>query len=415
MPPPARLADSAPGATRPSKMNIAILGLTATSYGSLTYLKNFLPRLAKLDRANHYDIFLPADRCAELEVPEPNFRVHVHGWAAKSGAVRVAWEQLIVPWILRAEQSAAVYTTHNLAILLSRVPSIIIVQNLEPFFARKFPNTLRGKTRVWLLRMLSKISLRKSHRVIVLSDWEKEFLVEQFHLPPEKLLVACPGVTEGFRPPAPGSVASLRKQFGIGPPFILAGSRLAGYGNLLNVAKAYASLVKANRISMPLVIPGEVWDAQYIGRVKKLLCTEGCSDRVKFLGYVPHEAMPLLLGHAACFIFPSLLEACGMTLIEALACGAPILCCNRRPMSDICGDAAVFFDGESPEDISVKLFDVLSQPSLAEKLSSRAVARAGQFSWQEGVEKVHRAFLQLAAAPRVASPEVATIPPERRG
>ncbi len=395
-------------------MNIAILGLTATSYGSLTYLKNFLPRLAKLDGANQYDIFLPAGRCAELEVRAPNFRVHARGWAAKSGIFRVAWEQLIVPWILRARHADAVYTTHNLAILFSRVPSIIIVQNLEPFFAGKFPNTLRRKARLRLLRLLSTVSLRKSHRVIVLSDWEKEFLLEQFHLPPEKLLVACPGVTQGFRPPAPGTAALLRERFGIEPPFILAGSRLSGYGNLLNLAKAYASLVKANRISMPLVIPGEVWDAQYIGRVWKLLRAEGCSGRVKFLGYVPHETMPLLLGHAACFVFPSLLEACGMVLIEALACGAPILCCNRQPMSDICGDAAMFFDGENPGDIAAKLFDVLSQPSLAEKLSSRAVARAAGFSWQEGAEKVYRAFLQLAA-PRAASPEVAAISPERRG
>ncbi len=395
-------------------MNIAILGLTATSYGSLTYLKNFLPRLAKLDRTNHYDLYLPASRCNDFDLREPNFHVHPQGWAARSGMLRVAWEQIILPWILRARHTDVVYTTHNLAILLSSVPSITIVQNVEPFFTGKFPNSLRRRARLWLLRLMSELSLRKSHRIVVLSNWEKEFLVERFHLPAEKLILACPGVTEGFRPSAPGSVALLRKQLGIEPPFILAGSRLSGYGNLLNLAKAFASLVKDNRISMPLVIPGEVWDAQYIGTVKKLLRAEGCSDRVKFIGYVPCELMSLLFGHAACFVFPSLLEACGMALIEALACGAPILCCNRRPMSDICGDAAVFFDGENADDIAAKLFDVLSQPSLCQTLSSRAVARAAQFSWQEGAEKVFRAFEQAAAAACIANPKIAAIPPERK-
>ena len=128
-------------------------------------------------------------------------------------------------------------------------------------------------------------------------------------------------------------------------------TRLAGYGNLLNLAKAYISLVKAGKVSMPLVVPGEVWDTQYIGRVKRLLADEGCADRVKFMGYVPHQDMPLLFGNATCFVFPSLLEACGTVLIEALACGTPILCSRRRPMSDICGDAAVRFDGEDPSDI----------------------------------------------------------------
>lgn len=396
-------------------MKIAILGLTATSYGSLTYLKNFLPRLAKLDPAHQYELYLPADRCAELKVREPNFRVHALGWAARSGVRRVAWEQIVVPWILRAQHADAVYTTHNLAILLSRVPSIIMVQNVEPFFAAKFPNGLRRRARLWLLRLMAELSLRKSHRIIVLSDWEKELLVERFHLAPEKLIVACPGVTEGFHPPARGAAASLLQQFGIEPPYILAASRLAGYGNLLNLAKAYASLAKGNRISMPMVIPGEVWDAKYIGTVQKLLRAEGCSGRVKFLGYVPHEVMPLLLGHAACLVFPSLLEACGMVLIEALACGAPILCCHRRPMSDICGDAAVYFDGENPDDIAAKLFGVLSQPAVCEELSTRAVARAARFSWQGGTQKVYQAFEQIPAAHRAVSPEVTTIPPGRRG
>ena len=89
-------------------------------------------------------------------------------------------------------------------------------------------------------------------------------------------------------------------------------------------------------------------------------------------------------------------------LIEALACGTPILCCRRRPMTDICGDAAVLFDGEDPDEIADKIFEVLSDPSLREALSRRAVERATQFSWQKGAEKVHRLFEQLAPAPRAA-------------
>jgi glycosyltransferase involved in cell wall biosynthesis len=395
-------------------MNIAILGLTATSYGSLTYLKNFLPHLAQLDRSNHYDLFLPAAHAGELDVRQANFRIHSHRWAPKSGTLRVLWEQLTLPWILRARRVDAIYTTHNMAILLSSTPSIILIQNVEPFFAGHFPNALHLRPRLWLLRMMTELSLRRAHRIIALSTWEKEFLVARFHLPPHKIIVTSPGVTGGFHPPAAGSAALLREHLGLEPPYILSVTRLAGYGNLLNLAKAYAALVKAGKVTMPLVIPGGVWDAQYMGRVKKLLTVEGCADRVKFLGYVPHQHMPLLFGHATCFVFPSLLEACGTVLIEALACGAPILCCRRRPMSDICGDAAVLFDGEDPNDIADRMFEVLSDAPLREALSRRAVARATQFSWQQGAEKVYRVFEQLALAPGAASRMSATIPPERR-
>jgi glycosyltransferase involved in cell wall biosynthesis len=395
-------------------MNIAILGLTATSYGSLTYLKNFLPHLAQLDSSNNYEIFLPAANAGDWDVRQQNFRIHFQRWAPKSGALRVLWEQLVFPWILRAQRADVVYTTHNMAILLSPIPSVIVLQNVEPLFAGQFPNALHLRLRLWLLRMMTKLSLCRSHRIIAISDWEKEFLVERFHLSPDKIVVSYPGVTEGFHPPMPGSAASLREPLGIEPPYILSVTRLAGYGNLLRLAQAYVSLVKAGKVAIPLVIPGGVWDAQYISSVKRLLAAEGCAERVKFLGYVPHQHMPLLFGHAACFVFPSLLEACGTVLIEALACGTPILCCRRRPMADVCGDAAVLFDGEDPTDIAEKIYEVLTNAPLRETLSRRAVARATQFSWQEGAARVSRAFQQIAPAGRTASCGAATIPPERR-
>jgi len=394
-------------------MNIAILGLTATSYGSLNYLKCFLPHLAQLDRSNHYELFLPATNTYELDVRQQNFRIHSRGLTPKSGALRVLWEQLILPWILRAQRADVVYTTHNMAILLSPTPSIIIIQNVEPFFAGQFPNALHLRARLWLLRMMTALSLRRSRAIIAISEWEKEFLIERFHLPPDKIIVSYPGMTEGFRPPSAGSAALLHEHLGLDPPYILSVTRLAGYGNLLNLAKAYVSLVKVGKVTMPLVIPGGVWDSQYIGRVKKLISAEGCSDRVKFLGYVSHQHMPLLFGHATCFVFPSLLEACGTVLIEALACGTPILCCRRRPMTDVCGEAAVLFEGEDPDDIADRMFEVLSDASLREELSRRAVERARQFTWQQGAEKVYRIFEQIAPVPRAARSGVEAIPPER--
>jgi glycosyltransferase involved in cell wall biosynthesis len=395
-------------------MNIAILGLTATSYGSLTYLQNFLPHLAQLDRSNHYEVFLPAANARDLEVRQSNFRIHIRRWAPRSGTLRVLWEQLVLPWILRAQRVEAVYTTHNMAILFSPAPSIILIQNVEPFFAGQFPNPLHLRARLGLLRMMTGLSLRRSRRIVAISDWEKEFLVERFHLPPDKIIVSYPGVTEGFRPPAPGSAALLRERWGLEPPYILSVTRLAGYGNLLNLAKAYVALVKEGKVSMPLVVPGGVWDAPYIGKVRKLLAAEGCADRVKFLGYVSHSHMPLLFGHATCFVFPSLLEACGTALIEALACGAPILCSRRRPMTDICGDAAVLFEGQDPGEMADRIFEVVSNPSLREELSRRAAARVAQFSWQRGAEKVYQVFEQLASASQAGSRGGANMPPGRR-
>jgi glycosyltransferase involved in cell wall biosynthesis len=395
-------------------MKIAILGFTATSYGSLTYLKNFLPQLARLDRTNTYEVFLPAERAGDLEVRQSNFHSRFSRVVPRSGALRVLWEQLALPWILWWEGADVVYTAHNMAILWSPIPSIIAIQNVEPFFAGRFPNALRLRPRLWLLRLLTRISIRKSRKIVAVSEWEKDFLAERFRLPRSKILVAYHGVTEGFHPPLQSSAALLRERLGLEQPYILCVTRLAGYGNLLNLAKAYASLIEQGKLAMPLVVPGGVWDFRYVGRVKEFLAQAGCADRVKFLGYVPHEHMPLLFGNAECFVFPSLLEACGNVLIEALACGTPVLCCQRRPMTDICGDAAVFFDGEDPGDIADKISLVLTDRSLRDTLSRRGVARAAKFSWREAAEKVHDVFKQLNPMSKTANAGAAPIRPERR-
>jgi glycosyltransferase involved in cell wall biosynthesis len=124
--------------------------------------------------------------------------------------------------------------------------------------------------------------------------------------------------------------------------------------------------------------------------------------------------MPLLIGNAACFVFPSRLEACGHVLLEALACGTPVLCCRRRPMTDICGEAGVFFDGENPGDIADKIRQVLSDASLRERLAHAGPAQAAQFSWRESAAKVHGIFTQLNSAPSAATREAAAVPPGRK-
>jgi glycosyltransferase involved in cell wall biosynthesis len=395
-------------------MKIAILGFTATSYGSHTYLKNFLPQLAQIDHTNLYEVYLPAQHAGELQVRQPNFRTRLGRVVPRSGWLRVLWEQLILPWILWSKRVDAVYTTHNLAILLSPIPSFILIQNVEPFFAGRFPNALRLRSRLWLLRVLTRLSLRKSRKILAISEWERDFLVERFHLPPSKIVVSYPGVAAMFRPPRPESAGELRARLKLEPPYILCVTRLAGYGNLLNMAKAYASLVKQGKVAMPLVIPGEVWDRRYIGRVKQLLAREGCAGLVKFVGYVPHQHMPWLFGNAQCFVFPSLLEACGTVLIEALACGTPILCSRLRPLTDVCGEAAVFFDGEDPGDIADKILEVLRDQALRETLAGRGPARARQFSWRQGAEKLYRLFEEMRPLPAAVNPGAAATDQERR-
>ena len=386
-------------------MRIAILGLNARAYGTFTYLKNLLPHLAEIDTANTYLLFLPRDKQADLAPDAKNFHVRSSPFAERSGLCRILWELFVLPAIVWLYQIDLVYTANNLAVLLSSVPSVIAVQNVEPFFAGEFPNAPRLRLRLWLLRALSKLSLRKSARIVAVSDWVKDFLLERYHLPAEKVVVTVHGTSDAFRPPAADTSHLLRDSLGIEKPYLLCVTRLAGYGNLLNLAKAVAMLDTQNQLSMPLVVPGGVWDERYVRSVMDFLARQGSAGRVKFLGLVPHHLMPLLYANAELFVFPSLLESCGNALIEGLACGAPTLCSDRRPMRDIAGDSALYFDGESPEDIAEKMLKVLADSALRTELARRGPLRAAQFSWRDGAEKLCRIFAELNPTAGAAVPK----------
>ncbi len=111
-------------------------------------------------------------------------------------------------------------------------------------------------------------------------------------------------------------------------------------------------------------------------------------SKVKILGYVPQEDLPALYANASMFVFPSRYEGFGLPVLEAMNMGTPVITAHASSLPEVCGDAALFADPESDEDVAEKISSLLSDPKLREQCVTRGRIRAQDFSWRRFTERV---------------------------
>jgi glycosyltransferase involved in cell wall biosynthesis len=173
---------------------------------------------------------------------------------------------------------------------------------------------------------------------------------------------------------------TVRSQYGLGPDFVLAVGNLQPRKNLLRLIKAFAS-VREQMEGIQLVVVGKAqWQASAVYETVKHMGLEG---DVLFLGYVPDGDLMLLYNCARVFVYPSIYEGFGLPVVEAMACGTPVVTSNTSSLPEVAADAAILVDPHSEEQIADALRRVLLDPDLALSLSRKGLRRAKQFSWQQ--------------------------------
>jgi alpha-1,3-rhamnosyl/mannosyltransferase len=121
-------------------------------------------------------------------------------------------------------------------------------------------------------------------------------------------------------------------------------------------------------------------------------------DAARFLGSLAEEDLAVLYSHAGLFALPSLYEGFGLPVLEAMACGAPVVCSNAGPLPEVAGDAALFLKPEDPEEWAATMLDVLTNASLRAELRRRGFARAKEFSWQRSAQATREVYREALLA-----------------
>jgi alpha-1,3-rhamnosyl/mannosyltransferase len=232
------------------------------------------------------------------------------------------------------------------------------------------------------------LAARTSVRVIVPSAATRADLVSLLHVPGEKITVVPLAVDTRFAPQATTEIARVRAKYSLPEKYILSVAINKPHKNLATLIDAWRALSDSE---CALIIAG-AWDARYVLRS---MPGENRQLGIRFLHNLPDDDLPALYAGAAVFVFPSLYEGFGLPPLEAMACGAPVVCSNAASLPEVAGDAALLVNPRDAGEIVAALRRILSDVSLREQLRGKSLVRAAQFSWARAARETLRVYQDI--------------------
>jgi glycosyltransferase involved in cell wall biosynthesis len=218
------------------------------------------------------------------------------------------------------------------------------------------------------------------------SESERREILERVAIPEDRIIAIHHGVDHHrfFVSDVEAARADVRERFGIDGRFVLYVSNHQRKKNTERLVEAFG-LIAAEDPDVTLVLTG--WHSPKFALVEQRIADLGLGDRVRVLGHVPDEALPPLYTAASVFTLPSLHEGFGIPVLEAMACGTPVVASDVYALAEVSGDAAELCDPYSVESIAGGLRRILGDPARAAELREKGLVRAAEFSWRRSAER----------------------------
>ncbi|MEV8511293.1 glycosyltransferase family 1 protein [Dactylosporangium sp. NPDC051484] len=323
----------------------------------------------------------------------PNARIMSAPAAAAHRPARLAWEQTGLPMLAQQVGAQVLHSPFYTCPLRAGCPVTVTVHDATFFTEPEHYD----KSRRTFFRSAIKTSLRRASRVIVPSKATRDELIRLLDADPTRIDVAYHGVEpEAFHAPSEDEKARVRARLGLGSTEYVAflGAK-EPRKNVPSLIRGWISAVRDREDPPALVVAGgQGHDDEIDGAIAEV----PSNLRLLRPGYLRYADLPGFLGGAVVAAYPSFGEGFGLPILEAMACGAPVLTTPRLSLPEVGGDA-VAYTGPSPDEIARDLAALLDDTERRNALAKAGAARAKEFTWESSAE-VHLAAWARAAGPR---------------
>jgi glycosyltransferase involved in cell wall biosynthesis len=305
--------------------------------------------------------------------------VHTSQLPTHRPVARIFWEQFIQPLALRRAGVDLLHAMAFVAPLAAPCPFVVTVYDLS--FLR-FPEAFRPFNR-WYLSRFTAHSVRRAKAVITISESTRQDVITLLGAPPERVHTIYCGVDDSFHPLPADEVTQFRAARHLPESFLLYLGTLEPRKNIDGLLRAYALWREQAGHAPPLVIAGgKGW---YYAQIFELVEALALTGQVIFPGYVSQAELPLWYNAATAFVYPSHFEGFGLPVLEAMACGTPVITSTASSLPEVAGPngAACLINPADTAALAQAMAAVMSQPDLRRDMAQQGRARAGLFRWEK--------------------------------
>ncbi len=280
------------------------------------------------------------------------------------------------------------HATEHLLMPLRNLPTVLTVHDLIFELFPRFHKPLN----YWYLHWTMPLYCRRADRIIAVSQATRRDLTQHYGVAPERITVVYEAAAPHFRPASPQAIAALRARYALPDRFLLHVGTIEPRKNLERLLDALALLRRQGQDVYLVLAGGKGW--LYEGFFRKL---ERFPHReaVRWLGYVPDEALPALYSAATLCVVPSLYEGFGLPVLEAMACGTPVVCSRSGSLPEVGGAAARYFDPNDVEAMAAAIGAVWQDGDAQAAMREQGLAQAARFSWERAAEETMAVYRRL--------------------
>ena len=338
-----------------------------------------IKELQKSDTRNEYFVFVAPgeDRCLH-----DSKNVHIIEIGSNFYPL---WEQFSLPRAVNQLNLDMLHCTSNTAPILCKIPMILTLHDIIFLEPRDKSNKSLYQNMGWLYRrfVVPRI-LKKCKRIITVSEFEYNNIISKLHIPEEKMVMIYNGYNEWFKPVE--DIELIYQQYIEEPGYFFFLGNTDPKKNTERTLIAYSHYLEKSNVKRKLLMAD--LDRSFLDDIIERNHIENIKDYMVIPGYIKNADLPYVYNNAFAFLYTSLRESFGIPLLEAMACGTPVITSNTSSMPEIGGSEALMVNPQNADEITEKMLLLEEDNTIYQKQKEIGIRRAQQFSWKYTAEQL---------------------------